>query len=62
MFRTTFDRNVLENVEKRFFVWVHMYTGIGLRMHNTQTAETGWWLGRYDKDKTPFEQKGTALV
>ena len=32
MFRTTFDRNVLENVEKRFFVWVHMYTGIGLRM------------------------------
>jgi hypothetical protein len=29
---------------------------------NTQVAETGWWLGRYDKDKTPFETKGTALV
>jgi hypothetical protein len=29
---------------------------------NTQTAETGWWWGTYDKDKTPFEQKGTALV
>src|ERR1700759_466474 len=25
---------------------------------NVQQAETGWWLGRYDKDKTPFEHKG----
>ena len=30
MFRTTFDRNVLENVKEHFSVWVHMYTSIGL--------------------------------
>jgi Protein of unknown function (DUF3341) len=35
---------------------------VGATGINTQTAETGWWLGRYDKEKTPFEQKGTALV
>jgi hypothetical protein len=29
---------------------------------NTQVVEDGWWWGRYDKDKTPFEHKGTALV
>jgi hypothetical protein len=29
---------------------------------NTQVAETGWWLGRYDKDKTPFERKGEILA
>jgi Protein of unknown function (DUF3341) len=29
---------------------------------NVQNAETGWWLGRYDKDKTPFEHKGTAIA
>lgn len=29
---------------------------------NTQMAETGWWLGTYDKDKKPFEQKGTVLA
>ncbi|MBS1915002.1 MAG: DUF3341 domain-containing protein [Bacteroidetes bacterium] len=29
---------------------------------NTQHAETGWWLGRYDKDKKPFEQKNTAIA
>src|ERR1700760_145147 len=36
--------------------------GVGAIDLNTQEAETGWWLGRYDKEKTPFEQKGTALV
>ena len=30
MFRTTFDRNVLENVKEHFSVWVHVYAGIGL--------------------------------
>lgn len=35
---------------------------IGAQGINIQQAETGWWLGRYDKDKTPFEHKGTALV
>jgi hypothetical protein len=29
---------------------------------NTQVAETGWWWGRYDKDKTPFEHKGNVLA
>lgn len=29
---------------------------------NVQNAETGWWLGRYDKDKKPFEQKNTAIA
>jgi hypothetical protein len=29
---------------------------------NTQFAETGWWLGRYDKEKKPFEQKNTAIA
>jgi hypothetical protein len=36
--------------------------GVGATGIYTQQAETGWWLGRYDKDKTPFEQKGHALV
>ena len=29
---------------------------------NVQHAETGWWLGRYDKDSKPFENKGTAIA
>src|SRR5580698_4945263 len=35
---------------------------VGATGINTQMAEDGWWMGRYDIDKTPFEQKGTALV
>jgi hypothetical protein len=35
---------------------------VGAADINVQNAETGWWLGRYDKNKTPFEHKGTALV
>jgi hypothetical protein len=27
-----------------------------------EDAETGWWLGRYDRDKKPFEHKATAIV
>lgn len=34
--------------------------GVGATGINTQVAETGWWLGRYDKDKLPFDQKGLA--
>ena len=33
---------------------------VGATGINTQVAETGWWLGRYDKDKVPFNQKGLA--
>src|ERR1700759_4890898 len=27
----------------------------GAKEVNVQEAETGWWLGRYDQDKKPFE-------
>jgi hypothetical protein len=27
----------------------------GAKDINVQVAETGWWLGRYDQDKIPFE-------
>ena len=29
---------------------------------NTQEAETGWWLGRYDKDTKPFENKKSLIA
>ena len=29
---------------------------------NVQHAETGWWLGRYDKDKKLFEETQTETV
>ena len=29
---------------------------------NTQEAETGWWLGRYDRDTKPFEKKTIVAV
>ena len=29
---------------------------------NTQKAETGWWLGRYDKERKPFDHKSTSLA
>jgi hypothetical protein len=35
---------------------------VGAQGINVQVAEAGWWLGRYDKDKTPFDQKGTVLA
>ena len=31
--------------------------GIGAKEINVQDAETGWWLGRYDRDRKPFEKK-----
>ncbi len=37
-------------------------TGNGAIEVNVQHAETGWWLGRYDKDKKPFDHKETALA
>ena len=30
---------------------------IGAIETNVQEAETGWWLGRYDRDTRPFEKK-----
>jgi hypothetical protein len=35
---------------------------IGAIEVNVQEAETGWWLGRYDRDKKPFDHKETALA
>ena len=29
----------------------------GAQEINVQVAETGWWLGTYDKDKKPFEDR-----
>ena len=37
-------------------------SSVGAAGINTQVAEDGWWMGRYDTDKTPFEHKGTALA
>jgi hypothetical protein len=36
--------------------------GVGATEINVQLAETGWWLGRYDKDRVPFEPKKIAQV
>lgn len=35
---------------------------VGAKGINVQVAETGWWLGRYDKDKTPFQTQDTHLA
>lgn len=32
----------------------------GAKEINVQEAETGWWLGRYDKDTKPFEVRKEA--
>lgn len=37
-------------------------TGAGAKEVNVQNAETGWWLGRYDKDKKPFEGTGETVT
>jgi len=34
---------------------------IGARDLSVQEAETGWWLGRYDKGSEPSDKKQTAL-
>lgn len=34
----------------------------GAKDVHVQEAETGWWLGRYDRNKKPFEHKGTSLA
>jgi hypothetical protein len=35
---------------------------IGAKDINVQNAETGWWLGRYDRNTKPFEHKESALA
>jgi len=35
---------------------------IGAKGINTQVAETGWWLGRYDKEQTHRDHTGAILA
>jgi hypothetical protein len=35
---------------------------IGAKGINTQVAETGWWLGRYDRDQTRRDHTGATLA
>lgn len=35
---------------------------VGAKDINVQEAETGWWLGRYDRDTKPFEKQKIATV
>jgi len=41
---------------------VKFLESIGSIETNVQEAETGWWLGRYDKPTKPFEHKESALA
>jgi Protein of unknown function (DUF3341) len=35
---------------------------IGAKEIKVEEAETGWWLGRYDRNTKPFENRETALA
>lgn len=37
-------------------------TGVGGTEVNVQTAETGWWLGTYDKEQKLFESKTETVT
>jgi ActD protein len=41
---------------------VNFLKSIGAVETKVEDAETGWWLGRYDKDTKAFEQKETAAL
>jgi hypothetical protein len=41
---------------------VKFLQSIGSKETSVQEAETGWWLGRYDRQTRPFEQKETAAL
>lgn len=41
---------------------VSFLKSIGAIETKVEEAETGWWLGRYDKETKPFEQKETAAL
>ncbi len=54
---------VIECTEKTNEASVESFLkSIGAKDINVQNAETGWWLGRYDRDKKPFENKATVTV
>lgn len=48
-----------KNNEQEIIAFLNSVGATGV---NTQVAEAGWWIGRYDNDKTPFQHKGTALA
>jgi len=48
-----------KNSEEEIIAFLNSVGATGI---NTQVAEAGWWMGRYDTDKTPFQHKGTALA
>jgi hypothetical protein len=37
-------------------------SNIGAKEVKVEEAETGWWLGRYDRASLPYEQKQSSLV
>jgi hypothetical protein len=39
-----------------------MLEGGGAEAVHTQNAETGWWLGRYDKNTKPYENPANILA
>jgi hypothetical protein len=41
---------------------VSFLQSIGAKETKVENAETGWWLGRYDKPTKPFEEKETAAL
>lgn len=41
---------------------VSFLQSIGAADVKVDHKETGWWLGRYDKDEKPFEKKAEALA
>ncbi len=54
---------VIECTEKTNEEAVQTFLGsIGAKELSVQNAETGWWLGRYDKDRKPFEKKETVAA
>jgi hypothetical protein len=35
---------------------------LGAKEINVQHAETGWWLGRYDKERKLYEEKEETVI
>jgi hypothetical protein len=49
---------VIETTEKTNLEDLQAFlAGAGAKEVNVQVAEEGWWIGRYDKDEMPFENK-----
>jgi ketosteroid isomerase-like protein len=36
-------------------------SGLGAKDVEVQVKETGWWLGRYDKERKVFEKQAEAV-